>query len=171
MAPRTSGGKKRRSRDHRNGDTNGSSSRYRNRGTAAPTTSYLYDDDEDDQDNAKIQFLGLTLPNPIQYIRTNNPNINNFFSSTNLTPTRIILIGGLAAMLLAPLFDSFIQQSLTYLRGSSGSAIEDENGVIGDALPHVTNDGSFHGRYPNSLLTLFYPYTLFRDVVLDQPVE
>ena len=170
MAPRTNGGKKRRSRDHRNGDTNGSSSRYRNRGTAAPTTSYLYEE-EDDPDNAKIQFLGITLPNPIQYIRTNNPNINNFFSSTNLTPTRIILIGGLAAMLLAPLLDSFISQSLSYLRGSSGSAIEDENGVIGDALPHVTNDGSFHGRYPNSLLTLFYPYTLFRDVVLDQPVE
>ena len=35
----------------------------------------------------------------------------------------------------------------------------------------MTNDGKFHGRYPNSLLTLFYPFTLFRDVVLDQPVE
>ena len=49
-------------------------------------------------------------------------------------------------------------------------AVED-NGIIGDALPHVTNDGKFHGRYPNSLLTLFYPFTLFRDVVLDQPVD
>lgn len=29
----------------------------------------------------------------------------------------------------------------------------------------------FDGRYPNSLLTLFYPYTMLRDVVLDQPVE
>ena len=72
-------------------------------------------------------------------------------------------------MLLAPLFDSFIKESLTYLRGSS--SLNDENGIIGDALPHVTNDGNFHGRYPNSLLTLFYPFTLFRDVVLDQPVD
>mmetsp|Transcript_30544 Transcript_30544/g.46864 ORF Transcript_30544/g.46864 Transcript_30544/m.46864 type:complete len:339 (-) Transcript_30544:146-1162(-) len=29
----------------------------------------------------------------------------------------------------------------------------------------------YNGRYPNSLLTLFYPYTLLRDVVLDQPVD
>ena len=28
----------------------------------------------------------------------------------------------------------------------------------------------FDGRYPHSLLTLFYPYTMLRDVVLDQPV-
>jgi len=33
------------------------------------------------------------------------------------------------------------------------------------------DDGNFHGRYPNSLLTLFYPYTMFRDVVLDQPIN
>jgi len=28
----------------------------------------------------------------------------------------------------------------------------------------------YNGRYPHSLLTLFYPYTLLRDVALDQPV-
>lgn len=28
----------------------------------------------------------------------------------------------------------------------------------------------FDGVYPNSLLTLFYPYTMLRDIVLDQPV-
>jgi len=33
------------------------------------------------------------------------------------------------------------------------------------------DDDRYHGRYPNSLLTLFFPYTLLRDVVLDQPVE
>lgn len=32
-------------------------------------------------------------------------------------------------------------------------------------------DGKYHGAYPNSLLTLFYPFTLLRDVVLDQPVN
>ena len=158
MAPRTTNsGKNRRSRDR----NTSSSNRYRSSGGAS-TTSDVYDNENNDPD--KIQLLGFTLPNPVYYIR------NNFnFSSSNLTPTRIILFGGIAAMLLAPLFDSFIKESLTYLRGSS--SLNDENGIIGDALPHVTNDGNFHGRYPNSLLTLFYPFTLFRDVVLDQPVD
>jgi hypothetical protein len=31
-------------------------------------------------------------------------------------------------------------------------------------------EGVFQGPYPNSLLTLFYPYTLLADVVLDQPI-
>lgn len=29
----------------------------------------------------------------------------------------------------------------------------------------------YNGRYPNSLLTLFYPYTMLRDIVLDQPIN
>jgi len=32
-------------------------------------------------------------------------------------------------------------------------------------------EGVYQGRYPNSLLTLFYPYTLLSDVVLDQPIN
>ncbi len=32
-------------------------------------------------------------------------------------------------------------------------------------------EGKYHGRYPHSLLTLFYPYTMFRDIVLDQPIN
>ena len=32
-------------------------------------------------------------------------------------------------------------------------------------------EGKFHGRYPHSLLTLFYPYTMYRDIVLDQPIN
>lgn len=32
-------------------------------------------------------------------------------------------------------------------------------------------EGKYHGRYPHSLLTLFYPYTLLRDIVLDQPID
>ena len=43
--------------------------------------------------------------------------------------------------------------------------------TLGDSLPQIDSDGKFHGRYPNSLLTLFYPLTLYRDVVLDQPVD
>jgi hypothetical protein len=54
---------------------------------------------------------------------------------------------------------------------SEGGVGDDNNGMVGAALPHVTNDGKFHGRYPNSLLTLFYPLTLYRDVVLDQPID
>jgi len=33
------------------------------------------------------------------------------------------------------------------------------------------DDGLYKGVYPNSLITLFYPYTLLRDVVLAQPVS
>jgi len=39
-----------------------------------------------------------------------------------------------------------------------------------DESMHGLDPTKYHGRYPHSLLTLFYPYTLFRDVVLDQPV-
>mmetsp|Transcript_16639 Transcript_16639/g.24909 ORF Transcript_16639/g.24909 Transcript_16639/m.24909 type:complete len:332 (+) Transcript_16639:116-1111(+) len=35
---------------------------------------------------------------------------------------------------------------------------------------HGLDPTKYHGRYPHSLLTLFYPYTLLRDVVLDQPI-
>jgi len=132
-------------------DTN---SRYR-------TTSDIFDDETD-----KIKLLGISLPNPVSYIRNNFPSTSGAFS-----PARIILIGGIATVLLAPLLDTFVRESLTFLRGSPQGATEDPNGIVGAALPHVTNDGKFHGRYPNSLLTLFYPYTLFRDVVLDQPVD
>ena len=162
------GGKKRRSsRDHRGGGGHQNSSRRHNTGNKKYTPSIFVDDDNDHTDSDKFQLLGFSVPDPISYIR--NTNLSNF-SSSNLTATRIILIGGVAAMLLAPLFDSFIKQSMTFLRGST-STLSDNNGIIGDALPHVTNDGNFHGRYPNSLLTLFYPFTLFRDVVLDQPVD
>ena len=121
-------------------------------------------------------------------------------SLTNLTPTARMVLGGaaIAVVLLAPrLFDAYLRGGsspatlssffslLLLLRGGGGGGggapsargvggsgeNADENGVVGAALPHVTNDGKFHGRYPNSLLTLFYPFTLFRDVVLDQPVD
>ena len=42
---------------------------------------------------------------------------------------------------------------------------------FGSNIPIMSADGKYNGPYPNSLLTLFYPYTLLRDVVLDQPVS
>lgn len=45
------------------------------------------------------------------------------------------------------------------------------NLALSDSMTHGEDDGQYNGRYPNSLLTLFYPYTLLRDVVLDQPVD
>ena len=63
----------------------------------------------------------------------------------------------------------FLRQGRSIDGGNEGE--NDNNGMVGAALPHVTTDGKFHGRYPNSLLTLFYPLTLYSDVVLDQPVD
>jgi len=135
------------------------SSRYRSASSLLPSVG-------DDDDDNKFQLLGIALPNPIFYIRNMLPSS----LVSNLTPARIVLLGGIIVILLGPLLDSFIRDSMTFLQGSS-DADADNNGIIGAALPHVTDDGKFHGRYPNSLLTLFYPYTLFRDVVLDQPVS
>jgi len=173
MAPRatTTTSKKRKGSQQQNNrtrDTATSSSGYRN----ASTSPY-------DGPDVKIRILGMSLPNPISYVR-NNVSLPASVASYNLPPTRIALVMGIAIILLVPLLDSFVREEsslTTFLRGmaggssSSSSSNNDENGVIGDSLPHVTNDGKFHGRYPNSLLTLFYPFTLFRDVVLDQPVS
>jgi hypothetical protein len=79
----------------------------------------------------------------------------------------LLLYGGALVTFLAAFFDpSFLLGAATSHKPRN---LNDGEGV-GDALPHVTNDGKYHGRYPNSLLTLFYPFTLLRDVVLDQPV-
>mmetsp|Transcript_24555 Transcript_24555/g.45143 ORF Transcript_24555/g.45143 Transcript_24555/m.45143 type:complete len:427 (+) Transcript_24555:143-1423(+) len=152
MAPRGTS-KKRRTPHHR--DT---SNRYRTTSSSAPLIN--------DDDPNKIHLLGTSFPNPLSYLRQN-------FSSPiiNWSPTRILLVGGITAILLAPLFDTFLRESLAFLRNGSGGSGDDANGIVGASLPHVTNDGKFHGRYPNSLLTLFFPYTLYRDVVLDQPVS
>ena len=53
------------------------------------------------------------------------------------SPARILLVGGAAAVLLAPLGDSLLRESaLAYLRRSSGA-----DGAQGAALPHVDGDG------------------------------
>ncbi|KAL3784285.1 hypothetical protein ACHAW5_010105 [Stephanodiscus triporus] len=187
MPPRSNNGKKRRPQNnHRE------SSRYR--GTAGTSqrhhdSTVFFDDDDSER---KIRLLGISLPNPLPNIRSMLPSPPAPPSNVTL-PAKVVLVGGFAVLLLAPLFDSYLGGGslssffpplhLLLLRragggggGGGGSSAggennNDENGIVGAALPHVTNDGKFHGRYPNSLLTLFYPFTLFRDVVLDQPVD
>jgi hypothetical protein len=81
------------------------------------------------------------------------------FSFSSLGSTKLLL-GGTIVVVLATFTD------LTPLIGAVTSQIRQtsDDGNVGD-------DGKYHGRYPNSLLTLFYPFTLLRDVVLDQPVN
>ncbi|EJK77677.1 hypothetical protein THAOC_00476, partial [Thalassiosira oceanica] len=175
MAPR-SGNKKRR-KSSKSSAANGGY--YYNDSSVAPPPAIYLDDDMDN-----IKFMGFTLPGPVSTLLRSLGGVPGQLAS--LTPMKIIVYGSLAAVLLAPLVDSTIRQSMSLLRGDGSKlkryvrsreiveteqGAEENNGIIGDALPHVTNDGKFHGRYPNSLLTLFYPFTLFRDVVLDQPVE
>jgi hypothetical protein len=159
------------------------------------SSSILLDDDYnhyydgDAEGGGKIQLLGMTLPNPLYHIRSKlSPSSPPPLSSSslpfaNLTPTSRVLMGvAIAAVILAPLlFNSYLRGggstatssffSLLLLRGGGGASSASGGGGGGAALPEVTDDGKFHGRYPNSLLTLFYPFTLFRDVVLDQPVD
>ena len=88
------------------------------------------------------------------------------FSVSSLSSTKLV-IGGTLIIVAATFSDPS-----SLLGAAKLSAKQFENDVkIGDALPHFTKDGKYHGRYPNSLLTLFYPFTLLRDVVLDQPVN
>mmetsp|Transcript_15809 Transcript_15809/g.23768 ORF Transcript_15809/g.23768 Transcript_15809/m.23768 type:complete len:345 (-) Transcript_15809:162-1196(-) len=54
---------------------------------------------------------------------------------------------------------------------STSSVLGMEGGEEGEEAAHGLEEGKFHGRYPHSLLTLFYPYTMFRDIVLDQPIN
>lgn len=119
-------------------------------------------DGDDAVDN--INVFGLQLPNPLVLIRGDLGGPSN-----TISPTKIVLYGGIVAILGASLFDTFLRQKPFSVRGAAAaSGVED---IQGSALPHVTSDGKYHGRYPNSLLTLFYPFTLFRDVVLDQPID
>lgn len=152
MAPRGTYNKKRSARSsYRRGDNHAG---WYHRGAAASSFhAPAFDENDDGGDNAgKIQFLGISFPNPLSYLRGTVGGGSGAASSLGAgwTPTRIILFGGVAAVLLAPLFDTFLRESLAYLRGTTGP--EDANGIVGDALPHVTSDGKFHGRYPNSLL-------------------
>eukprot|EP00559_Dactyliosolen_fragilissimus_P001746 CAMPEP_0184861758 /NCGR_PEP_ID=MMETSP0580-20130426/6363_1 /TAXON_ID=1118495 /ORGANISM="Dactyliosolen fragilissimus" /LENGTH=351 /DNA_ID=CAMNT_0027359355 /DNA_START=53 /DNA_END=1108 /DNA_ORIENTATION=- len=55
--------------------------------------------------------------------------------------------------------------------GKVGLSLGNRNKMPEGFLSNDGKDGKYHGAYPNSLLTLFWPYTMLRDVVLDQPVD
>lgn len=143
MPPTRASANKRR--PHHSGQQNG-----RNRSRNAPSFNSMFE-----EDSGQSRFSLSTL-NPFSYIS------DDYFSSgSSFNTTKAILYGGAILILLVTLFDTYFRTPIK----QSGDEI------MGAALPHVTSDGKYHGRYPNSLLTLFYPYTLFRDVVLDQPVD
>jgi hypothetical protein len=63
--------------------------------------------------------------------------------------------------------DQIVQATSDLFGTSSSPSLNNKEGGEHEEL----EEGKFHGRYPNSLLTLFYPYTMFRDIVLDQPIN
>ncbi|KAL7503159.1 hypothetical protein ACHAXN_000986 [Cyclotella atomus] len=91
----------------------------------------------------------------------------SYFAALSRLGSTKLLLGATVAMAIATFADP---SSLLGVAKSQLPQLVDD-GRVGDALPHVTKDGKYHGRYPNSLLTLFYPFTLLRDVVLDQPLN
>lgn len=91
----------------------------------------------------------------------------SYFAALSRLGSTKLLLGATVAMAIATFADP---SSLLGVAKSQLPQLGDD-GRVGDALPHVTKDGKYHGRYPNSLLTLFYPFTLLRDVVLDQPLN
>lgn len=66
----------------------------------------------------------------------------------------------LTSLLLLVTYTVDLTSILSKLPYFSGDGGEDED-----------DDDNYNGRYPNSLLTLFFPYTLLRDVVIAQPVD
>lgn len=127
----------------------------------APSFSSVLEDDSNRSNT--ISLFSYSIPNPLSYFRRSDDDYSSTGPAASYNTTKYILYGGVIFIMLASLFD-------TYFRTPSNKQSE-EGEIVGAALPHVTSDGKYHGRYPNSLLTLFYPYTLFRDVVLDQPVD
>jgi hypothetical protein len=111
-----------------------------------------------DEDYSRSSFSASSF-NPFS---SSSYDLYTWFSS--LSSTKLLLYGG-----------AFVIFAVTFLDPSLLGTLlspqrDGDRDAVGDALPHVTKDGKYHGRYPNSLLTLFYPFTLLRDVVLDQPV-
>lgn len=153
MPPIRSNSSKRRSQHsgHQN-----SSNRRRN----APSFNSIFE--EEATGSNTIALFSFSIPNPLSYFRRSDDDYSSPGLTASFSTTKLILYGGIFLILFVSLFD-------TYFRSPSQQSREGE--IVGAALPHVTSDGKYHGRYPNSLLTLFYPYTLFRDVVLDQPVD
>lgn len=179
-------GKNRRHQSSGNNNSRREETRYRGSRHYDGGTSIT---DECDDNDRKIQLLGLTLSNPLP-VHFRKQQLPSFIRAvaTNHPVTMMIVISVVACIVLSVVLTSkFDYSSLGDVwsslrlftpsftsprqgRSIDGNEESDNNGIVGAALPHVTNDGKFHGRYPNSLLTLFYPLTLYSDVVLDQPV-
>jgi len=138
--------------------------RSRRTGDDGGTSRFLSGRDDDPEVSNLLGISSSPLFNPLSLL-PGNFSFDSFASS--LTPTKIVVYGGILALLLAPLLDSIISQATTMLNGSK----RNKGKAISAELTSVGSDGKYHGRYPNSLLTLFYPFTLLRDVVLDQPIH
>ena len=196
---RTMNGKNRRHQSSGGNNSRHEETRYRGSrhydGGASITDEY----DEGGDDDGRIQLLGLTFSNPlpVHFRKHRLPSFVRAVATNHPVTTMAIVISVVVAcivlsvVLASKLFDhsSLLGDVRSSLRLSTPSILftsprqqgrsidgrnegeNDNNGIVGAALPHVTNDGKFHGRYPNSLLTLFYPLTLYSDVVLDQPVD
>lgn len=188
-------GKNRRHQSSGNNNSRREETRYRGSRHYDGGTSITDEYDEGNNDDGKIRLLGLTLSNPlpVHFRKQQLPSFIRAVANHPVTTMMIVIFIVVACIVLSVVLASkiFDHSSLGDVWSSlrlttpsftsprqQGRSIDgrnegenDNNGIVGAALPHVTNDGKFHGRYPNSLLTLFYPLTLYSDVVLDQPVD
>jgi hypothetical protein len=169
--------KKNNRRHYSSSNNNNRREETRYRGSRHYNGTFTDDDNEYNDENRKIQLLGFTLSNPLLYFRKQLPS---FIRVTN--PVMMLVVLGIVMciilfVILTSIFDYTLHDIWSSVHSTlfpflqQGDDEDDNNGIVGAALPHVTSDGKFHGRYPNSLLTLFYPLTLYADVVLDQPVD
>jgi hypothetical protein len=147
MPPTRASASKRRS--HHSGQQNGNTRRN------APSVNSMFEVDEDNRSN-ELTLFSISIPNPLSYFRRSDDDAYSSSGSTaSFNAAKNILYSGALLIVLACLFD-------TYFRSPTQQSGEE---ILGSSLPHVARDGKYHGKYPNSLLTLFYPFTLFRDVV------
>ncbi|KAL3810882.1 hypothetical protein ACHAXA_003404 [Cyclostephanos tholiformis] len=172
--------------------TTSASQRRHHRNSISLDDDYYYREGDDDADvRTRVQLLGNALSDTLHHIRSKFSSLcfpailSNLVAATNApAAAKTILVGvavAISVVLLAPTFETYVPPGGVLSMMTSlllvpwgfypSNENSDDDGIVGAALPHLTADGKFHGRYPNSILTLFYPLTLYRDVVLDQPVD
>jgi hypothetical protein len=105
----------------------------------------------------------VSLLNPTQFIPK--------YHGSSMTRTKIIALCASITTVLCIIFAPSSPFSSVILLSRKQHNVGDIMHALGDSLPQLDTEGKYHGRYPNSLLTLFYPLTLYRDVVLDQPID
>ncbi len=111
--------------------------------------------------------VSVSQLNPTQFNRTT-------YHGSPMTRTKIIALCAsfTAVVVLCIVFaPSSLSSFFTLLLARKQYDDVGDMHPLGDSLPQLDAEGKYHGRYPNSLLTLFYPLTLYRDVVLDQPID